>query len=199
MRDDLEGVTIAFRRFVERPIAALARECRAADLVVVGRDPSPNRAERWSALDPGDAVLAAGRPVLVVPTGVRVCAARTIVLGWKDTREARRALLDAVPFLRSAEAVHVVGIAEGVDLPTTRVAVDDVVRHCGRHGIRAHGKARPLIGDAVADDLVLEAVEAGADLIVVGAWGRMRLREWAFGGATHDLLARAPMPVLLSH
>lgn len=189
-----------WRETIDFPAAALARESRDADLLIIGRRPEP---ESWgiaNAVAPGDVLMQAGRPVLVVPPGIRQLAARHIVLAWKDTQEARRAMSDALPFLQRAEGVLVVEIVEE---PEERVAaaiqLDRVAAYLERHGVKARAEVR-LLGEAnVPEELQLLAERETADLIVAGGYGHARLREWIFGGVTQGLLRRCPKCCLLSH
>ena len=198
-----DGRRTGWRSFLDRPAAALAREARAADLLVVGRNGEAFGLERHQTIDPGDLLMRAGRPILVVPTGVAVLEARRVLVAWKDTREARRAVADALPFLVDADEVLVVEAAVPDD-PGDRGAAtrrtDDVASWLGRHGATARSQVlEPRDGRAVAEELLRAAECHGADLIVAGGYGHARLREWAFGGVTRDLLVRCPVCCLLSH
>ena len=195
-----EGRSTGWRSFLEQPADALAREARAADLLILGRDREASRSEPDWAVDVGDALMRAGRPVLVVPPGISVLEARRVLVAWKDTREARRAVADALPLLTGAEEVLVVEAipdAEGREQALRRVG--DVAALLARHGATARGEALETSDRPVADDLLLAAERHGADLIVAGGYGHARLREWAFGGVTRDLLARCPKCCMLSH
>jgi nucleotide-binding universal stress UspA family protein len=195
-----EGRATGWRSFLDHPADALAREARAADLLILGRDREASQSEPYCAVDVGDALMRAGRPVLVVPPGISVLEARRVLVAWKDTREARRAVADALPLLTGAEEVLVVEAipdAEGREQALRRVG--DVAALLARHGATARGEALETSERAVADDLLLAAERHGADLIVAGGYGHARLREWAFGGVTRDLLARCPKCCLLSH
>ncbi len=101
---------LEWRQAVDLPTDALARECRSADLVVIGRE--AGRGDVYSALNPGSAVLKVGRPTLVVPRKIKTLRGEHVVVGWKDTREARRAVCDALPLLRKAARVLVVELCE---------------------------------------------------------------------------------------
>lgn len=190
-----------WRSFLDHPAAALAREARAADLLIAGRGGAFGF-EHHQTVDPGDLLMRAGRPVLVVPAGVAVLEARRVLVAWKDTREARRAVADALPLLADAEEVLV---AEAVtDEAGEREAAlrrtCDVAALLERHGATARGETlEPRGGRAMADELLRAAERHGADLVVAGGYGHARLREWAFGGVTRDLLARCPVCCLLSH
>jgi nucleotide-binding universal stress UspA family protein len=146
----------------------------------------------------GDLVLGLGRPVLVVPANCAPMKLDLALVGWQDTREARRAVLDALPLLKLANQVVIAEIAAKADRLAAQVHLDDVVAWLQRHGVRAESMVSPLPDDAIErlDDV---AKTLGADLIVAGAYGHNRLQEWVFGGVTHDLLQQASCCVLLSH
>ena len=195
-----EGRRTGWRSFLDPPADALAREARAADLVVLGRHREGFWQEPHWAVDVGDVLMRAGRPVLVVPPGVSALEGLRVLVAWKDTREARRAVADALPFLLRAEEVLVAELVSDAEErePASRRA-GDVADLLTRHGATARGEAVERRGRAVADDLLLAAERHGADLVVAGGYGHARLREWAFGGVTRDLLARCPKCCLLSH
>ena len=109
----LGGRRFEWRSVLDLPTDAVAREARAADLVVIGN--RRENADPFRALDPGGVLMQAGRPVLVVPDAVQALPARHIAVAWKNAREARRAVRDALPFLRRAENVMIVEIVEGAD------------------------------------------------------------------------------------
>jgi nucleotide-binding universal stress UspA family protein len=179
------------------PANVVAREARAADLLIVGRS-APGRGHH--SLDPGNAILHVGRPVLVVPSGVDVVRARHVVIGWKDTREARRAVQDSLPFLHEAEKVTVAEVCPAGNEEAARRRIDDVARYLTRHRINVGARivAHPEEKSA-AEELMRLASEQGADLIVVGGYGRSRLGEWILGGVTRDLLASCPVCCLFAH
>jgi nucleotide-binding universal stress UspA family protein len=180
------------------PAPFVARLSRGADLVVTGapaREVLPSPAWR---LDVGDLVMMAGRPVLLVPDEhARALDTRTAVLGWKESREARRAAADALPLLRLADRVLVAWVAEGDDSAAT--GAEDVAAWLGRHGVAAEVRRLKANADP-ASQLRTLALDENAGLIVAGAYGRSRTREWIFGGATHELLARrSAQCLLMSH
>lgn len=174
----------------------LPREARAADLVIVGRVPPSTSVLR--AVDPGRVVLRGGRPVLVVPPGIERLRAERIVIGWKDAREARRAVFDALPFLHEAKHVRVVEISDTGEEARAQRRLDDVAHYLMRHRIAAETRVVSR-GDEVGAALMRVAQEAGADLIVAGAYGQSRLGEWVFGGATRSLLSGSAVCCLFSH
>jgi nucleotide-binding universal stress UspA family protein len=188
---------LEWRAVLDFPNEALAREARSADLVVIGQTSGPG--DSYSALDPGGAVLKVGRPTLIVPEGAGSLRADHVVIGWKDSREARRAVQDALPFLHEATRVTVVEICESGEEAAAQEHIDDVARYLTRH--RISGGPRVIIHQegSGAAQLVRLAQDEGADLIVAGAYGHSRLGEWMFGGMTRDLLATSPICCLMSH
>lgn len=165
---------------------------RTADLTVSGLEASSG----LDALAPSLAeqlALGAGGPVLLVPEGWGDAGlGRKILLAWNGSREAARALHDALPFLAGAEAVTVVTFGEG-----TGGGLDDVVALLAGHGIKASARTESDERD-IGGQLIGLAAALDADLIVMGAYGRPRLREVVLGGVTRDILRGASVPVLLS-
>lgn len=189
------GASAEWRGFIEYPGDALAREARAADLLVIGRGGLEGTRQ---AAEPSDVVMRAGHPVLVVPPGVDALAARRVVVGWKDGRPARRAVADALPFLVAAEQVLVLAVCEDADRTVSaQRQVRDVVAWLARHGVRASGEV--TVASDVTDALLDAAGRLDAGLIVAGGYGSAQLLEWVLGGVTRDLLARCPVCCLLSH
>jgi nucleotide-binding universal stress UspA family protein len=116
-------------------------------------------------------------------------------VGWKDTREARRAVWDALPFLKRASQVVVISVDDGDGAADPQ----DIVGLLQVHDVYATSVRKDACGSAASEALVDAASEQAADLLVAGAYGHGRLREWAFGGVTRDLLAYAPICCLMSH
>jgi len=188
---------IEWRSEVNWPADFLARNARAADLIITGAQAGNiGGAHQVSA---GELVIRAGRPVLVVPAEVEWLKLKSIIVAWKDTREARRAISDALPLLHKAREVIVVELLEaGADQAAAKARVDDVGAWLVRRGISASSIAtKALIG--VTDRLTILAQDEGASIIVAGAYGRTRFQEWVFGGVTRDLLEQQKCCVLLSH
>jgi nucleotide-binding universal stress UspA family protein len=182
---------VEWRPIFDFPVDALVREARSADLVVIGR--TKTLGDAYTSLDPGAALLRIGRPTLVVPDGVSSLRADHVVIGWKDTREARRAVRDALPFLRNAKHVTIVEICEAGEEDTAAGHINDVDDYLTRHGINGDSHVIQDRDMSAAVQLTNLAQAEGADLLVVGAYGHSRLGEWFFGGVTHDLLATSPI------
>ena len=186
---------IEWRSELRDSITFLEEQSRAADLVVVGRRGKKDLPHLMAAIGPGDALMALGRPVLVVPRGVERLSASRVVVAWKNTLQGRRAISDAMPLLKLAEEVQVVQITDDGN----RTELDDVVTYLGLHGVKAVGVLKVSDGAGTADTLLNAAEAFGADLIVSGAFGYSRLREWLFGGVTRNLLDHSPICCLMSH
>lgn len=192
-------VRIAESQFTEPPHAA-AVHARYADLAVMTladdeADSSPVIRRYFASL-----LMESGRPVLVVPPQ---CSAmlpiRHAVVAWRPTQDASRALHDAIPLLQLAETVDVVEVAAGAgekgegELPGADIAV-----HLARHGLNVQVVAQPR-QEGTAAALLRHAEQSNAQLMVAGGYGHSRLRQWALGGVTRDLLMSAKLPVLFSH
>jgi len=189
--------SVEWRSAIDSPTEFVAKQARAADLLIVGRDRMAEDSSR--SLDPGAVVLKAGRPVLTVPPDIQSLTAERVVIGWKDTREARRAVRDALPLLRRASNVAILEIAEPQDRDQSRSRIDDVARYLTRHQVKFAKPPAPYAMGSVAGELLRVAEQQKADLIVAGAYGHSRLGEWLFGGVTADLFRWSPVCCLLSH
>jgi nucleotide-binding universal stress UspA family protein len=141
--------------------------------------------------------LSSGGPVLVLPeAGYPPTFGRKILVAWKDSRESARALRDAWPFLAAAEEVHfVTAIQDG------ERQLDEVMqRHLQEHGCKTSRLIVDRDTDAPTGEVIRRHIDLlGADMIVMGFYGRSRLQEFMLGGVSRDMLAHLTMPVLLSH
>ncbi len=171
------------------------------DLVVLGQ-PNPDAEGLGDfGLRASEVVLAAGRPVLMVPyAGEFPDIGKRVLVAWNASREAARALHDAMPVLEHAKAVTVLEAGAPAMLPgISRVAAADVAEMLTRRGIAATAETETSEGIAV-DDLVLSrAGDLGADLLVMGAYGHSRLREYVLGGVSQGIFRHMTIPVLMSH
>ncbi|MDE0240605.1 MAG: universal stress protein [bacterium] len=178
------------------PVEAVTTCARYADITIVGQTDSDDEAGIAGLVD--HLVLEAGGPVLVWPfAGTFDTRAETVLLAWNGTREAKRALSDALPLLRQANNVIVfsIGTDDGTHLPGAEASA-----HLARHGVKADARHRPASSDIAAADVLLSAIsDYGVDLLVMGAYGHHRLRELLLGGMTRDILRRMTVPVLMSH
>ncbi len=145
--------------------------------------------------------MTSGRPVLVVPyIGPGKSVATHVLVGWNASREATRAVNDAIPLLQRAKKVTVLAVdPEGGTEGHGEVPSADISLHLARHGIKVEA-AQTVTGDIdVGDALLSRASDLGADLIVVGAYGHSRMREFILGGVTRHLLQHMTVPILISH
>ncbi len=197
----LRGLSAEWREIPEGPDADPALHARYADLAILGQL-DPDRAETELIRPrPEQVALASGRPVLIVPyAGHFDNVGRRVLIAWSATREAARAVSDAMPLLTSAELVTVLTIdpregphAHG-ELPGA-----DIALHLARHGVKAQIERTVSAGLPVGEALLSRAADLGADLIVMGAYGHSRLREVLLGGATRSVLRSMTVPVLMSH
>ena len=181
---------------IENPDHAVARRARTADIVVTSASQGASTGDSYRAVDPGSLVLRAGRPVLVAAQGAMDLPARRIVVSWKDTREARRAVADALPLMAMAEEVTIVAVDRNPD-DWTRDSVKDVASFLAAHGIKARTEIIKTTDDE-SNRLVDFFASVNAELIVSGAYGHSRLREWVFGGVTRSLLDEVWLNRLMS-
>ena len=179
--------------------AELIGLAKSVDLTIMGQ--RPPRADGAARLRPDDVVMAAGRPVLVVPyAGNFETVGRRILVAWDGTREANRALNDALPLLEESETATVmfVGASER-ELEQHLPALERATGHLHRHGVNAVSEETMRGGLAVSDVLLSRAADLAADLIVAGGYHHSQLREVLVGGVSRDLLQHMTVPVLMSH
>jgi nucleotide-binding universal stress UspA family protein len=195
----IAGQNAEWRSALDLPVEFILQEARATDLLIIGGLHHPILRDPYRAIDPGALLLKAGRPILLVPPGVATLPARHVAVAWKDTREARRAVQDALPLLRKAETVGIVEFCETGQEAVAQRRLADVSRYLARHGVSAaYARVRPI--DATVTNSLRHFIkDDGIDLLVAGGYGHTRLGEWTFGGVTRHLLAEPPVCCLLSH
>jgi nucleotide-binding universal stress UspA family protein len=168
-----------------------------SDLVVIGQC---ELQEMPGYLAPERLLLASGAPILVVPSGWKSePIGKNILVGWNASREARRAVADALPFL--VEAASVTLLVVDSDKRARRHGEEpgaDIALYLARHGAQVEVAQVSSRGSPVADIILSYAADHGADLIVIGAYSHARSIEMVFGGVTRTLLKQAPIPVLMS-
>lgn len=181
------------------PARFVVQQARACDLIVVGEAARGGLADPFVQLNPSDFLLQVGRPVLVVPETCNWLDLHSVLIAWKDTAEAQRAVSAALPLLRKSTDVTVAEIVEGeVDRAAALSRVSDVVAWLSRHGVRASVQVPEQHGDA-ATQLERIASNLGAGAVVAGAYGHSRLSEWILGGVTRRLVTPSGRCSLLSH
>jgi len=198
-----QGVHSEWRAVDGMLIDQCTLHAKYVDVVVAGQHDSDDDLADGQGELIDHLVLDAGRPVLVVPyAGTFESVGRRVMVAWNATREASRAAHDALPVLCKADRVEVVAVnghnghgrdGHG-DLPAA-----DICTHLARHGVKCeaeHIEARDM---DVGATLLSRAMDESIDLIVMGAYGRSRIRELVLGGATRHLLRHMTVPVLMSH
>ncbi len=176
----------------------VAKEARSVDLVIAATQPHDHFLFPSGHADPGDLLMRLGRPLLSVPSRASGFAFGRAVVCWKDSREARRAVSDALPLLKAMRQVEVVEVVVAKRLDEASTSLGQLGSWLGRHGVEANCRAEICHGTE-AEQLAGIADAISADLVVAGAFGHSRLREWAFGGVTSDLVLSADRCVLASH
>ena len=186
--------TIAFREEEGREDEVAARVGRLHDLIVLAR--SDRKAGAPASVTLESVLLQSGRPVLVAPSAAAPSIGRKIVIAWNGKPQAARALGASLPFLAKADSVAVLTAVES----HTVGRPGEVVRYLAWHGVRADSIEAPATGPGKVGQILLDQVgQAGADLLVMGAYGHSRLKEMILGGATHEVLGHAVLPVLMAH
>lgn len=176
---------------------ALMLHARHASLAILGSSRGANRVESALTLSE-DVIFASGVPsILVPPQWNAERPVRKVVIGWNASREATRAISDAIPFLVEAEDVRVVVVPEAkINRLLGEDPGTDISRHLARYGIRV--TLDSLKGSDAGALILSKAAEVDADLIVMGAFGQSKITEFVFGSATGTLLRNATIPILLS-
>lgn len=193
-----EGVKAEWRMARGLPSNAVTMHGRYSDMVVLAQPDEDEEELPAEILElPHDVVMQVGGPVLSVPYAGRFDSlGKTIMIGWNGTREAVRATRDAMPFLKQAERVLVfsVNAEDGDHYPGS-----DLSTHLARHGVRAEA-THTVAKDIEVGDAILSALsDNSCDMLVMGAYGHSRMREWAFGGVTRKIFREMTVPVLMSH
>jgi nucleotide-binding universal stress UspA family protein len=182
------------------PAYQFNRHAHCCDLVIIGqadaRDPYT-----LSGGFSSHVVLGAGRPTLIIPyIGLTKLPGKRVLVAWNASREAARAVHDALPFLVSAQTVSIITLNSSVEKASEyESAIDKLRTHLARHGISATTDKLPVNDIEVGEALLSRAADENMDLIVMGAYGHSRLREIILGGTTQHLLKHMTVPVLLSH
>jgi nucleotide-binding universal stress UspA family protein len=176
----------------------VARIARSHDLVVAGRSSDPGEPTSGTL---EIALMESGRPVLVMPEGMTRVAGRMVVIAWKDTAEAARAVMGAGPFLAQADRIEVVAVSENEagEGEEDRESAERLAEGLGWHGFKANARIVPSRGGSGPDALLAAVRDLDGDLVVMGAYGHSRLREMIFGGFTRHVLRGANVPVLMFH
>lgn len=167
---------------------------RLADLVVVGRPASQSDVSTNMILN---AILfETGRPVLVVPPEIPAAIGRKVAVAWNGSVQAARAVVAAMPFLTASSGV---AILTTVTNRTGASFADELATYLAWHGITAEVRTTPKTDRPVGEMLLEASAEAGADLLVMGAYSHSRMRQLILGGVTKLVLGETPLPILMAH
>jgi nucleotide-binding universal stress UspA family protein len=180
-------------------VAAMKLHARYADLAIVGQGIDLGDAPHDFTLLPEELALGVVRPLLVVPRyGTFPTVGERVLVAWNGSREATRAVHDALPLLQRAKHVTVLSIDPQPNAEV-RVPGADIALYLARHGVKAETTSTVGRDISVGDLLLSSAADLSVDLIVMGAYGHSRIREVILGGATRHILQQMTAPVLLSH
>lgn len=191
------AISVEWRSARALPVPHMLQQAKAADIIVVGAR-SETLVDPSAAADPSDLVMQAGRPLIVVPPMVPWLDLRSVLIAWKDVREARRAVFDALPILAAAKEVTIAQIPEQSGHRAAAASdVADVAAWLRGHGIAAHTVV-PESTAGTVDQLEKVAANVGAGVVVAGAYGHSRFREWVLSGVTRHLAMESRRCAFLS-
>jgi nucleotide-binding universal stress UspA family protein len=198
----LAGIKAEWRNVEGNPLKMLALHARYADVAIVGQRDESGDSGPFDPDIPDQLVLAAGRPMLVIPfVGEYPVIGDRVMVAWDASRLAARAVNDALPLLVGAKHVFVIAINPSADEDEGHGEIPsaDICLHLARHGVNA--EAQHVFADdlGVGEMLLSRAADEGCDLMVTGAWGHARWRELVLGGVTRHMLGHMTLPVLMSH
>ncbi len=202
-RGDRAGLAIEARHewvMLDDFAAAFARQARYYDLAIVGQA-DPDEGDVDAELIAEAAFMQSGRPALMIPyIGARTLPPKQALIAWDGSREAARAVNDALPLLAKTEKVTILVVDPGsLKGKIGEQPGADLALHLARHGLEAEVVTAASGGLGVGDVIIGQATDMGADLVVMGGYGHSRLRELVLGGATQSMLDHMPVPALLSH
>jgi nucleotide-binding universal stress UspA family protein len=200
-RAGVTGVATEWREREGDVTEVAVLHARYTDMVIVGQSKPALHAVHPAHDLPERLLLGVGRPVLLVPyAGAFPTVGQRVLVAWNASREATRAVNDALPILQQASQVSVLainprgGVSGDGDVPGA-----DLALHLSRHGVKAEASWIQAHDIEVADMLLSRASDFQADLIVMGGYGHSRIREIVLGGATHEILQAMTVPTLMSH
>lgn len=184
----------------------IAKHARYTDLVVVSQT-GPDELDAALIELPGDLLLSAGRPVMIVPYNFdlkNIKAPSHAMVAWDGGREAGRAIVDALPLLMITKKTTVIAVnpeqSPWLSGPVHgQEPCADIAQYLARHGIKVEAAHMVAKGISVANALLSRAMDLGCDVIVMGGYGHSRLREQILGGTTQGILKQMTIPILMSH
>lgn len=187
--------------FFSEPAQLAAHYAHYADLTVISGSMADSMEGDISRTYFGSLLIDSGRPVLVIPPRCKApMPPKRIVAAWRPTRECARAFHDALPLLVAAEAVDVLVVDPvGGERGHGEQPGADIAAHLARHGVNVNVQVRQSHDNRIASVLLDHVRDTHANMLVVGGYGHSRIREWALGGVTRELLFEAVVPVFYSH
>jgi nucleotide-binding universal stress UspA family protein len=188
-----KGLSIGYSEVVGAEPEEIRKEAPYHDLLIMDRPDLENDA--YSSIAVEAALMETGRPLLLCPPGGISEALKHVAIGWDGSKTATHALAAAIPLLEKAEKISILTIDE----PKKHAEPERLAAYLARHGITAAAEHLPSEGIDPGYALLENAATRGAHLLVMGGYGRSRLREFIFGGATENVLRSAGIPVLLAH
>jgi nucleotide-binding universal stress UspA family protein len=191
------ATAVEWRSARSLPVPYMLQQARAADILVIGARPE-TLVDPSAAPDPSDLLMQAGRPLIVVPPTAEWLDLRSVLVAWKDVREARRAVFDALPILAAAKEVTIAEIPEQDGRHADALShVGDVAAWLRGHGIAANTVVPEKAG-RVTGQLENIAANVGAGAVIAGAYGHSRFREWVLSGVTRHLATESRRCAFLS-
>ena len=182
------------------PLETIMDRGRSAELIIAMPD-DPDAPDYVGSAIAERLMLQSGRPVLLVPPHRPVeRIGRDVTVAWNGSREAARAVFDAMPLLREAEMVHLVWVDPRVapgDSPSR--AADAIAATLARSGVTCESVQASSQDHQVGEELLARIADYGSDLLVMGGYGHSRFHQWIFGGVTRQILNAMPVPVLMTH
>ena len=179
----------------------ISHHAHYTDLLIIGQGSVETLKEGMPADLPERLILAAGRPVMIVPhSGSFGSAGKSVLVAWKAGRESTRAVNDAMPFLKSAKRVDVLAINSSENYgDDSQSLCAGICEHLSRHGVTASPGKMMIMGSSVGDALLNRACEEGHDLLVMGAYAHTPQGKMTLGTVARQLLKQMTVPVIMSH
>jgi nucleotide-binding universal stress UspA family protein len=181
-------------------VSRVVRLARWTDMFVAlapyGREAIP----LWNDMVEG-VMFESGRPIYLVPDSrPPIPKLESVLIAWSPTREASRAIVEVLPLLRLSKNIRLVTVDTESEFQLEDISETDIISaYFGHHGIPVSIESLKLRGRTVPEILYDEAHEMNAGLVVMGAYGHSRLREWVLGGTTRDMIKSTRIPLLLAH
>jgi len=176
---------------------AVIAYARNVDLVVAGQvDPDGEAMVEVDMIE--RLLLESGRPVLVIPSAGKFDEiGQEVTVAWNAKREASRAVFDALPLLKQSKKTTILCVNPDED--EDGIAGTEIATTLARHGVNVEVQRSVVRDISVGDEILARISDSGSDLVVMGGYGKSRMREFLFGGASRDILHHMTVPVLISH